>query len=309
MNTTDTVAAAAVAPTGHGLDPYVTYAFPGRPDLMDRRPLAPTLPTLLRFASATEELAGLRAQFAAHAGRCGTGTAARASRRLPAALEETTADGEPVASRRLLALIRPLAPVTGRGTASGLSLDLPLRFLDQEFGRRAVVRFDEIDFPAALTHEPTRRFLCETGLPEDAFLFHLDTDAPLRTLAEDRPDAFRADLPAHADRLLLLGRVTGDTDVVVDGTTGAILTWSEGDRVLHPLNTDVSTLAATLCLLHGEHTLDGTPGHPALTSEAHDRLAMTMIGALTATDPEPPVTDADWHSLTRLLENESGGVR
>ncbi|ODA75103.1 hypothetical protein APS67_000817 [Streptomyces sp. AVP053U2] len=291
-----------------------TYFFHDRPDLMDRRPLAPSLPTLVRFAATTDELAGLRGQFAAYAGRWGTEAVARASRQLLAVFEEG-ADGAPAPLWRMAALIRPLALVAGPGTASGLALDLPVRLLDREFGRRGVGRFEEVDFPATLTHEPTRRFLCETGLPEDGFLFRLDTDLPLRTLAEyydedsdDAPGAFRADrLPAHADRLIRLGRLVEGHSLVVDGATGAVLDWSEPDSALYPLNTDVSTLAFTLWLLHREHAVDEESGH-ALTSEAYDQLAMTMIQVLSAVDPTGTTTDADWHYWTELFQDKAGGV-
>ncbi|MFF3716746.1 SUKH-4 family immunity protein [Streptomyces prasinus] len=298
-----------------------TYFFPDRPDLMDRRPLAPSLPTLVRFAAATDELAGLRGQFASYAGRWGTKAVAEASRQLLAVFEEG-ADGEPAPLWRMAALIRPLALVAGPGTVSGLALDLPFRLLDQEFGRRGVIRFEEFDFPATLTHEPTRRFLRETGLPEDGFLFRLDTDLPLRTLTEyhdechdecrgeDRgvPGAFPAGrLPAHADRLVRLGHLVEDNSLVVDGATGAVLNWSEPDGVLYPLNTDVSTLAFTLWLLHRERAVDAEAGH-ALTSETYDQLAMTMIQVLTSVDPTGATTDADWHYWTELFQDEAGGV-
>ncbi|BFO21979.1 hypothetical protein SHKM778_83670 [Streptomyces sp. KM77-8] len=284
---------------------------PDRPDLMDVRPLAPSLPTLVRFAAATDELAGLRGQFAAYAGRYGTKAVAEASRQLFAVFEEG-ADGEPAPLWRMAALIRPLALVAGPGTASGLALDLPVRLLDQEFGRKGVVRFEEVDFPSTLTHGPTRRFLCETGLPEDGFLFQLDTDLPLRTLTEYRTDDCAGEipaghLPAHADRLIRLGRLTDGHSLVLDGATGAVLSWSERGSVLYPLNTDISTLAFTLWLLHREHAIDEESGH-ALTSETYDQLAMTMIQVLSAVDPTGVTTDADWHYWTELFQDEAGGV-
>lgn len=286
-----------------------TFFFHDRPDLMDRRPLAPSLPTLVRFAAATDELAGLRGQFAAHAGRYGTKAVAEASRQLLAVFEEGT-DGEPAPFWKMAALIRPLALVAGPGTASGLALDLPVRLLDEEFGRGGVVRFEEVDFPTTLDHEPTRRFLRETGLPEDGFLFHLDTDLPLRTLAEYYADecGLRDDrLPAGADHLIRLGSLVEDTALVVDGTTGAVLSWSEANAVLSPLNTDISTLAFTLWLLHREHAIDEASGH-ALTSDTYDQLALTMLQVLSSIDPTGTTADADWHYWTELFQDEAGGV-
>ncbi|GHH95991.1 SUKH-4 family immunity protein [Streptomyces capillispiralis] len=286
-----------------------THFLHDRTDLMDRRPLAPSLPTLVRFAAATDELAGLRGQFADQAGRYGTEAVAEASRRLLAVFEEG-ADGEPAPFWRMAALIRPLALVAGPGTASGLALDLPVRLLDQEFGRGGVVRFEEVDFPATLTHEPTRRFLCGTGLPEDGFLFQLDTDLPLRTLAEfyaDERDLPDDRLPARPEQLIRLGHLVDDHSLVVDGATGAVLSWSESDSALHPLNTDISTLAFTLWLLHREHTIDEESGH-ALTSDTYDQLALTMIQVLSSIDPTGTTADADWHYWTELFQDEAGGV-
>ncbi|AYL36335.1 SUKH-4 family immunity protein [Streptomyces fungicidicus] len=288
-----------------------TFFLHDRPDLMDQRPLAPSLPTLVRFAAATDELAGLRGQFAAYAGRYGTKAVAEASRQLMAVFEEGT-EGEPAPFWRMAALIRPLALVAGPGTASGLALDLPLRLLDGEFGRGGVVRFEEVDFPTTLTHEPTRRFLRETGLPEDGFLFQLDTDLPLRTLAEYYADERDGELPpgrlpARAGRLIRLGHLVEENSLVVDGATGAVLNWSEPEGVLHPLNTDVSTLAFTLWLLHREHAIDEESGH-ALTSDTYDQLALTMIQVLSSIDPTGTTTDADWHYWTELFQDEAGGV-
>ncbi|MFF9042004.1 SUKH-4 family immunity protein [Streptomyces sp. NPDC014892] len=155
--------------------------------------------------------------------------------------------------------IDDLAVLTGGPvTRSGLALDLPARLLDEEFGRSRVWRFEDFDFPATLTHEPTRRFLRDMGLPEDHGFFHLDTDFPLPTLAEyyahDRADAFAADrLPSRAAHLIRLGHFVEGSSVVVDGTTGAILNWSEPESTLCPLDADLSTLAFTLWRLHREN--------------------------------------------------------
>ncbi|GAA3493568.1 hypothetical protein GCM10019016_006670 [Streptomyces prasinosporus] len=300
---------AVAAPVG-GVQ--AAYFFHDRPDPMDRRPLAPSLSTLVRFAAATDELAGLRRQFAAQADRWGAEAVARASRRLPALFEEG-ADGEPAPFGRMAALVRPLALAAGAGTASGLALDLPVRLLDREFGRGGVVRFEEVDLPATLTHEPTRRFLCETGLPEDGFLFRLDTDLPPRTLTEYRADEHPGGspagrLPARADHLVRLGRLVEGHSLVVDGTTGAVRSWSEPESALYPLNTDVSTLAFTLWLLHRERDVDEASGR-ALTGAAYDRLVMTMIQALSRVGPAGATTDEDWHCWTEFLQGEADGAR
>ncbi len=285
-----------------------TYFLHDRPDLMDRRPLAPSLRTLVRFAEATDELAGLRGQFASYAGRYGPKAVAEASQYLLAVFRDGT-DGEPAPFWKMAALIRPLSLVAGRGGTSGLSLDLPHRLLDQEFGPGKVARFEDVDFPATLTHEPTRRFLREVGLPEDAHLFSLDTDVPLATLAECYADRDRpTQLPARADQLIRLGYLVEDNSLVVDGETGAVLNWSEPEATLYPLNTDVSTLAFTLWLLHRERSIDEQSDHE-LTTDTYDQLAMTMLQVLSAVDPTGVMAGRSGrHYWTDAFQDEAGGV-
>ncbi|MFF4039251.1 SUKH-4 family immunity protein [Streptomyces sp. NPDC001816] len=277
----------------------------------DPRPFAPSLDILLRFAAVTEELAGLRGRFSSLSGQYGPRTVTEASRRLLALFEEGT-DGEVPPYWKAAALIRPLALIAGPGTTSGLTLDVPGRVLDQEFGHGRVVRFEEVDFPATLTHEPTRRFLRETGLPEEPVLFHADTDVPLPTLTEyftgERAGEYPLeDLPAHSDHLIRLGYLVEDNSLVIDGRTGAILTFSEPEATLYPLNTDISTLAFTLWLLHHERTIDEHLGNE-LTTEAYDQLAAAMIRTLTSIDPTALSQNTDWHYWTELFQDEAGGV-
>ncbi|MEU2287833.1 SUKH-4 family immunity protein [Streptomyces sp. NPDC013178] len=285
-----------------------TYFLHDRPDLMDRRPLAPSLEKLVRFATAADELAALRGQFAAYAGRFGPEAVAEASGQL-LALYEAGADGEMPLFWRLAAVIRPLALIAGPGTRSGLALDLPPRLLDEEFDTGAIVHFEEVDFPAALTHEPTRRFLRETGLPEECVWFTLDTDAPLPTLAEHWADTPDAELPENADHLIRVGHLLEDTSIVVDGTTGAVLHWSEAEARLRPLNADISTLAFTLWLIHREQSLDAA--HEL--TEAYDQLAATMTRTLAALDPvtcdptRTTPTDDGWRYWPEMFEDEAGG--
>ncbi|WP_307544734.1 SUKH-4 family immunity protein [Streptomyces sp. V3I8] len=281
-----------------------------RPDLMDRLPLAPSLRALTDFMAATDEMTARSGRFASYEGRFGPKAVAGMSQRLLALFEEGV-DGEIPPFWRMAALIRPLALVAGPPADAALTLDLPARLLDQEFGQGRVVRFEDVDFPAALAHEPTRRFLRETGLPEDGFLFHLDTDVPLPTLAEyyedERPHVFTADrLPAGSDHLIRLGHLVEDNSLVVDGTTGAILDWNEPDATLYALNTDVSTLAFTLWLLHRERAIDESLAHE-LTEAAYDHLATTMTQTLSRIDPTGG-TEGSRHYWTEMFQDEAGGV-
>jgi hypothetical protein len=280
--------------TGEIATTYFFHDRLDRLDVMDAAPLAPALEKLLRCATAVDELTALRGQFACYAARLGRQAVAEASRRLSAVFE-AGAEGRAGAGAlwwKLAAVIRPLALVTGPVTASGLALDLPVRLLDEEFGSARVVRFEDVDVPAALTHAPTRRFLRATGLPEEAAPFSLEPDMPLRTLAEHRADgwadeeaAARTDvgnrLPAHADRLIRLGGLADGTSLVVDGATGAVLCWSESDLTLRPLNADISTLAFTLWLLRDDQSLNALHD----LTDAYGRLADTLSRGLAATEP------------------------
>lgn len=269
-----------------------TYFPHGGPGPMPARPLAPALDKLVRCATAVDELAALRGQFASYAGRLGPRAVAEASRRLLSVFEageESAGEGAGAAGlfRKLAAVIRPLSLAAGPGTASGLALDLPVRLLDEEFGSGEVVRFEHVDLPGTLTHAPTRRFLRERGLPERAAPFSLDADMPLQTLAEHCADGL-IDAPAGADRLIRLGGLPHGTGLVLDGTTGAVLTWSAPDLAPRPLNADISTLAFTLWLVGREHALDAV----LTLTEACDRLAETMCRTLATTDPTPCDRDA-----------------
>ncbi|MFF3821460.1 SUKH-4 family immunity protein [Streptomyces bluensis] len=284
-----------------------TTSFHPDPGLMDLSPLAPSLEALLRFAEATEELVESRGRFAAFEGRVGPKPVAEmtsqltsqltpelasrlTSRPTPSLASLLAARSAPDEVRdlapywRMAALIRPLARIAGPG--DGLALKLPLRLLDEEFGAGEVMRFEEVDFPTTLVHEPTRRFLTEVGLPEDGFMFQLDTEVALPTLSEyyeqERPGHVSpAELPVDADRLIRLGQLLHHTSLVADGTTGAILCWSESDRTLRPLNADISTLAFTVWLIHREKALDARYD----LTESYAQLAATMTETLATVDP------------------------
>ncbi|MFE2052522.1 SUKH-4 family immunity protein [Streptomyces sp. NPDC059459] len=174
----------------------------------------------------------------------------RTARALPCASSERSERGTPLLWTSA-AVIGCLVLSAGRRPASGLALDLPYRLLVREFGRGRVARFEDIDFPPALTHEPTRRFLRETGLPEDAFPLATDEDGmgdgmALPTLAEYYGHAVPTGAAGH---LVRLGRLPDGSDVVVDGPTGTVLTWHPCTASLRPLTPDVSTLVFTLWLL------------------------------------------------------------
>ncbi|MFC7261254.1 SUKH-4 family immunity protein [Streptomyces lutosisoli] len=295
-----------------------TYVHPNAA-LMGLSPLsslAPSLEALLRFTAATEELTAPRGPFGP---KTVTETTARLTEMFTSGAGAGAGAGADVGEDdvppywRMAALIRPLARIAGPG--DGLVLDLPKRLLDEEFGTGEIMRFEDVDFPSALTHEPTRRFLRETGLPEDGFLFQLDTEVPLPALteyyADERQGEFSADeLPTTADRLIRLGYLLEDTSLVVDGTTGAVLAWSEPDLTLRPLNADISTLAFTLWLLHREKSLDAAHH----LTDSYEQLAATMAQTLATVDPvacDPTLSlpgDDGWRYWPEVFEDQAGGT-
>ncbi|MFD5556490.1 SUKH-4 family immunity protein [Streptomyces sp. NPDC127068] len=273
------------------LDPGRPHPYDGpgpRPAPGD--PLAPDLATLLRFARAVRECtepADPGGPPAVHDGpRYGPGAAALARSHL-LDLFRAELHGAPVPVFWLVtAWVRPLARVPTPGIH--LQIDLPGRLLDEEFGAGEVSRCEDADLPAALTHEPTRRFLKDVGLPEEEDDF-VAARLPLRTLAEHHAGAHPvtgrpADLPARAARLIPVGHLMHDTDVVVDGATGAVLSWHWAAPCPRPLNTDVSTLAFTHWLGHRAREWDADRDR-RLTAQSGDLLAGAVHAVLKSVDP------------------------
>ncbi|MDT0548979.1 MULTISPECIES: SUKH-4 family immunity protein [Streptomyces] len=299
------------------------------PGLLEVLPLAPSVEALTRFLDAAAELAGLRGRFAPFAVRFGARAVADASALYLSVLEEADWDGGGWGSAgdpeeweralpalwRIVALVRPLALIAGPD--GGLLLDLPEGLLEEEFGPEEIVRFDAAELPATLVHEPTRRFLAGTGLPKDGLMFHPDTDAPrLPTLAQCREDGergeefygFPEDMAVAPDRLLRLGYLVEDTDVVIDADTGAIHAWFIPDAALRPLNADISTLAFTTWLLRREAAIDEEHD---LTDDMYQPLADTMTAVLASVDPvacRPTGEADDWRYWPEVFHDEAGGV-
>ncbi len=223
---------------GHTFPGETMHAVTGGTTIMRGTAAVPSLLTRVRLATSVEDPPWTRG----------------ASRRAPAGCDRPSL-------WNTSALMSCLLLTVGHRTEPGAAQPLPARFLDREFGRHRVTRFEDIDFPATLTHEPTRRFLRDTGLPEDAHPFRRDgDDLPLPTLAEycdDHPDH---PLPPAAAHLVRLGRLADGAHVVLDGTTGAVLTWRTPDGTLHPLVADISALALTLWALRRAALLEAVAG-------------------------------------------------
>ncbi|MGW1891683.1 SUKH-4 family immunity protein [Streptomyces sp. NPDC002004] len=291
---------------------FTTFVLHDRPDMTELTPLAPSVGSLVRFMTLVEELRDTRGQFASLAGRFGTKAVAEAQEQLLAVFEEGTGGAVP-AYWRIAAVVHPLARIAGPG--SGLRLEIPERLLDREFGDGEIVRFEDVDLPGVLTHEPSRRFLTRTGLPEDGVpMFQLDTDVPLPTLVayheEDGDDGEDVDcLPDGADRLIRLGHLAEDTDLVVDGATGAVFAWVLPEASLLPLNADLSTLAFTLWLVHRERAV-GKPYE--VTAQVYEQLAATMTNVLDAVDPVAcrvtAAPDDHWRYWPEVFKDQAGPV-
>ncbi|MFD8379934.1 SUKH-4 family immunity protein [Streptomyces sp. NPDC059679] len=307
---------------------FTMYLFEKNPDLIEVLPLAPSLGALTRFLEAAAELAGLRGRFAGFAGRFGARAVADASALFLSLLDAedwhggwgSAGDREEwehaiPALWRIVALVRPMALIAGPG--GGLLLDLPEGLLEEEFAPEGVVRFGESELPATLVHEPTRRFLTRTGLPENGSMFMLDTEAPLLpTLAwcreeEERGQQFYVlpeDTPVAPDRLLRLGGLVDETEVVIDADSGTVYSWYVADAALCPLNADLSTLAFALWMLRREEEINEEHD---LTADMYHPLADTMAAVLASVDPvacRPTGNADDWRYWPEVFHDEAGGV-
>jgi hypothetical protein len=302
---------------------FSMYLSENSPHLIDVTPLAPSVDALARFLAHVDDFRTLRGRFTALAGRTGTAVVAEASELLTAVFtEEDWGDdgwggaGPPSAWShplpafwRIAALVRPLALVAGPG--EGLRLDLPTGLLDAEFGPDEMRRIEPSALPAALVHEPTRRFLTDVGLPKVELMFALWRDENLlRPLAETDPGSERGSsrLPADADRLICLGSLIHDFEVVIDGRTGLLSYRSYDDAATTPVNADVSTLAFTMWMFSREQRLDKEHD---FTQDFYHQLADTMTEVLASVDPVaclPSTGEDDYRYWPEVFHDEPGGV-
>ncbi|WP_328681836.1 SUKH-4 family immunity protein [Streptomyces sp. NBC_00322] len=302
---------------------FTMYLFEGSPGLIDVIPLAPSVDALARFLAHVDDFRLMRGRFAALAVRTGTAVVAEASALLMSVFSDEdwghdgwgsagtpSAWGHPIpAFWRIAALIRPLALVAGPG--GGLRLDLPTGLLDEEFGPDQMVRIEPSALPAALVHEPTRRFLTEVGLPKVELMFGLWRDESLlRTLAElaTPMDEDSCRMPADADNLVGLGSLIHDFEVVIDGRTGLLSYHLYGDDTTTPVNADISTLAFTMWMYSREQRLDEEHD---FTQDFYHQLADTMAEVLSSVDPVaclPSTGEDDYCYWPEVFHDEAGGV-
>ncbi|MEV4332992.1 SUKH-4 family immunity protein [Streptomyces sp. NPDC049597] len=278
---------------------------------------------LARFLSAVDDFTALRGDFADLVGRTGPVVVEEATARLLSVFTDEEwgdggwgAAGDPQewdhavpAFWRIAALIRPLALIAAPG--DGLRLDLPKGLLDEEFGPGEVVRMAPADLPAALEHEPTRRFLTEVGLPQDGLMFELWRDDYLLQTLPEREETGEDGgerLPAGAEWLVCLGSLVHDFEALIDGRTGQVHYREYHSDTVTPVNADISTLAFTVWMHSREQTLDKEHD---FTDDFYACLADTMAAALASVDPVaclPAAGPDDYRYWPEVFHDEAGGV-
>ncbi|MFB7274628.1 SUKH-4 family immunity protein [Streptomyces sp. NPDC056244] len=289
-------------------------------DPSDSRLLASGLYSFTLFALALAWLRTGREIFEESAGRYGPEAVAESTETLlglirdhdPALLGTEHEDMEVSPFWRLSFLLSPLSRIAAPGGGDGLALALPEGLLEKEYGADAVVRFTDEDLPEALTHEPTRAFLRDTGLVRESGWVSLD-EGPLVTLAdehradgEDGGDDGTAGEPAPgAEGLIRIGYLVEDTDLVIDGATGRVRGWFIPDALLQSVNADVSTLAFTQWLIARVRAFD----REHRITDDYPNLAATATAVLAAVDPVARSGDEGdiWQYWPEVFPDEAGG--
>ncbi|QXE33042.1 SUKH-4 family immunity protein [Streptomyces sp. GMY02] len=285
-------------------------------DPSDSRLLASGLHSFTLFALALEWLRTGREIFEEPAGRYGSEAVAESTETLlglmrdhdPALLGTEYEDMEVSPFWRLSFLLSPLTRIAAPGGQDGLALALPEGLLEKGYGADAVVRFADEDLPSALTHEPTRAFLRDTGLVRECVWVSLD-DGPLRTLAEHHAakrddETYGAPAPG-AEGLIRIGYLVEDIDLVIDGATGRVRGWFIPDARLQSVNADVSTLAFTQWLIARVRAFDREHG----ITDDYPNLAATTTAVLAAVDPVARSGDDGdiWQYWPEVFPDEAGG--
>ncbi|MFE4175795.1 SUKH-4 family immunity protein [Streptomyces sp. NPDC056909] len=290
----------------------------------ESRLLASGLYSFTLFALALEWLRTDRGIFEGFAGRYGPEAVAESTGILlgllrehdPVLLGSEDEDTEVSAFWRLSLLLRPLTRIAPPGKGDGLVIALPEGLLEKEYGADAVVRFADEDLPQALTHEPTRAFLRDTGLVRESVWVFLD-DGPLPTLAEYRADGrdeetHGAPVPG-AGGLIRIGYLVEDIDLVIDGASGRVQGWSLPEARLLPVNADVSALAFTQWLIarvtafDREHRI--TDDYVNLAATATAVLADVERTARPGAEDAESTGDGDggWSYWPESFHDEAGG--
>lgn len=159
------------------------------------------------------------------------------------------------------------------------------------------------DLPAGLTHEPTRRFLTEVGLPLEFRSGYVFAEVPtdnsdfptLSALYKDmgQREEWTWKLPDDADQHYPIARFEGGT-VSVNGSTGVLTFIADWDEPPAPLHSSTNTFVYYLYKLeinrsiYGYESVLATAGDdPEEQDAARLAIAMALAEALHEADPTP----------------------
>ncbi|CAM5356953.1 hypothetical protein GCM10010329_39780 [Streptomyces spiroverticillatus] len=242
--------------------------------------LASDLSSLVHLCELVAMLRPDTGRFDRRTADCGPGAVAAMQR----GMLELVADTDPVLLDpaddistfwRTQMVMRPLAWIARPGD-DGLAFDLSGGFLEDEFTTYDIQRYEDESLPALLTHAPTRHFLRTHGLVREA------RPVSLSELAEPWEDDGQGyGTPPRAEKMISLGGIVEDTELLLEGDTGRLYGW-HADDVLIPLNTDVSALAFTAWALPQIRRLDAVH---RFTEDDHLTAAATFTELLASVDP------------------------
>ncbi|GLW65251.1 hypothetical protein Arub01_34950 [Actinomadura rubrobrunea] len=178
------------------------------------------------------------------------------------------------------------------------------------FGEDGVWRQAEAELPDGLSHEETRRFLAEVGLPKSLKRGYLSLDesaltGEFETLSElyesvGEEEGWTWERPPNADRWYVLGGFFGG-EVAVDGETGKVWFVPDWDEAPTPLHSGVDALAYYMYVLErGKNrysferasSIADDPADPRDRSDVYREVARELVAELREADPTPFVDDA-----------------
>ncbi|WP_326653328.1 SUKH-4 family immunity protein [Streptomyces sp. NBC_01750] len=118
----------------------------------------------------------------------------------------------------------------------------------------------------------------------------------------------RRETPADGDRLISLGSLVHDFEVVIDGRTGLLSYHEYGAGTTTPVNADVSTLAFTVWMYNRQQNMEKEHD---FTQDFYHQLADTMVAVLASVDPVACLSAKnadDYRYRPEVFHDEAGGV-
>ncbi|QFG22481.1 hypothetical protein F7P10_16470 [Actinomadura sp. WMMB 499] len=177
--------------------------------------------------------------------------------------------------------------------------------LIETFGTEQVRRFPEATLPAGLTHQPTRTFLAETGLPTELRSGFLSTEDPAdeswmqplpelyQEMSTGRRGKWKWPLPEGAEHCYVLGRFEGGS-IILDGSTGELRFIPDWNEPPSPLHSDVNALAYFMYLIevnrdvYAHERVESEIGDdPDAQAAAYLAVARVLAERLYEADPTP----------------------